>query len=205
MKFLSKKQKGNKGFTLLELLVTMAIFVVVTAVILFNQNKFSSDTALSNLTYEIALQIRQAQSYGLQVHQNTGANFDIGYGIHFAANGTTPTSTTNFIFFADVDGDGVYTVAGDGNPINTFALREGDVISDICVLNSNTGSNCFSTSTLLSSVDIVFKRPDPAASITDSINGSASKDSEVDLTVTSALGDRTKTIKVLNTGQISVQ
>ena len=187
----------NKGFTLIELLVVMAIFIVITSVVLFNQNKFSSDTALTNLTYEIALQIRQAQVYGILVRQQTSA-FDVGYGIHLKND----SGVISFLLFSDINNDGKYVLGDDGNPLSTFSLREGSTISDVCTTKDST-KVCFSDNpSILMPVDIVFKRPNPDASIVDNTRPA---NNQVDITITSALKDRSKTITVLNTGQISIK
>ena len=194
--FTKNLYQKNKGFTLIELLVVMAIFIVITSVVLFNQNKFSSDTALTSLTYEIALQIRQAQVYGILVRQQTSA-FDVGYGIHFQNN----NGVISFLLFSDLNNDGKYVLGDDGNPISTFSLREGNTISNVCTTKSGV-QTCFSDLATLLPVDVVFRRPNPDASIIDSFNIS---NNQVDITITSALKDRSKTITVLNTGQISLK
>ena len=59
-----KENNLKKGFTLVELLVTIVIFVIITGVVLVNSNKFDSSVLLHNFTYDVALTIKQAQTYG---------------------------------------------------------------------------------------------------------------------------------------------
>ena len=67
------KKGRRRGFTLIELLVVVAIIVVITGLILANSNKFGGQTMLQNLSYDIALSLREAQVYGISVRSNSGA------------------------------------------------------------------------------------------------------------------------------------
>jgi len=200
-----KCTQNEKGFTLVELLVVMSIFVIMTAVVLFNQNKFSSDTALTNITYEAALQIRQAQVYGILVRQTSSSPvFDVGYGIHLEKS--FPESPITLSLFSDNDNSGTFNL-GD-TIVTPFKMREGNIIKDVCTTSPDPVTVvCFASSTVpqtATSTDIVFKRPEPAASILEG-SGVSGKKSVVDITISSALGDKTKLITVRNTGQISVK
>lgn len=76
------KLKTRAGFTLIELMVVITIFIVVTGVLLANYPAFGSKIVLENMAYEIALAMRQAQTYGLSV-RTAGADTFPGFGIHF--------------------------------------------------------------------------------------------------------------------------
>ena len=58
-----------RGFTLIELMVTLAIFTIMTSVIMANYPGFNNKIALEVLAQDIALSIRQAQVYGISVRQ----------------------------------------------------------------------------------------------------------------------------------------
>src|SRR3989338_6906440 len=64
----------NRGFTLVELLVTLSLFVVLTTIVLFSQQKFNGSILLTNLAYDVALTIRQAQTFGVNVRENVNAS-----------------------------------------------------------------------------------------------------------------------------------
>lgn len=196
-------RKFSGGFSLVELIVVVAIFIIITSVVLFNQNKFSSDIGISNAAYSVALQIRQAQVYGILVRQaKQGAvnNFNTAYGIHFSKTGGT--GPIGFSLFSD-DSPNLIFDNGD-TPINYFQLPEGNTITDVCTYDSIGVKQCFKSSGgALSSVDITFKRPEPAALISDSLS-SITRKGKVDIIITSALGNKTRLIKVFSSGQISV-
>jgi prepilin-type N-terminal cleavage/methylation domain-containing protein len=212
MKYL--KHITHKGFSLVELIIVIAIFLVITMVVVFNQNRFSSDISISNISYQIALQIRQAQVFGTLVRdsgveQSVPTDFDLGYGVNFFKN---TDSSIGFSIFADADsdvpagdiyGNGKYEDESEDVNISTFNLSEGNAITEVCVFpNAETdGGSCMDSAGGSGQVDIVFRRPEPDAIISsDDIAGAQ----RAEIIVTSALRDRQKKITVRNTGQISV-
>ena len=149
-----------RGFTLIELLVVTAILVVISSLVLVNNNRFSGQILLENLGYDIALSIRQAQVYGITVH-SFGGTFTAGYGMHFERN-----SPTTYLLFADaVSANGLY----DGAPelVTSTTIQGGYTIADLC--STPSGSSVETCG--LSSLDMLFKRPEPDAYI--SANGTS--------------------------------
>ncbi len=59
---MSKALKGDRGFTLIEILVAIAIISIVTVTVVPNLRKFNSDQELSNDTNKLIQTLRQAQS-----------------------------------------------------------------------------------------------------------------------------------------------
>ncbi len=207
--FLSKNKRNRssdqKGFTLIEMLVVVAIFIFITGAVLIRQTRFSSDIAITNLAYQIGLTVRQAQVYGLSVRgSNNGGvtDFDAGYGVHF--DSSAPTS---FKFFSDVTPkDGLY-VSGTDSLIQDYNLAKGSTITDVCA-NISGVNYCYSKAkaTKITSLDVVFNRPNPNAIMTaisfgGSPIGPASKSV---VTLTSPTKDKLKCIIIYDTGQISV-
>ena len=95
------------GFALIELLVAVTLFGLITVFVLLAYNRVGSQLFLSALAYEIALSFREAQSSGVSVHEfrvGAGGTFDVGYGLHFDDG-----SKNTFAMFADQGG-----VGGDG-------------------------------------------------------------------------------------------
>ena len=56
-----------KGFTLVEMLVSIAIFVLITTVVVFRHASFNASVQLSNAVYDLALQFRQSQFEAINV------------------------------------------------------------------------------------------------------------------------------------------
>jgi len=193
------RKNSNRGFTLVELMVAVAIFVLITTVILARHSKFSGSILVENLAYDIALSIRKAQVYGLSIKEvEVGTDeFNAGYGLHF-----DNTSDNSYIFFVDKPapgldvGDRIY--GGETEKIETLTLGGGNIISKFCV---NSPLKCFPGA--LTSIDIIFERPNPEAFIT--INGDNSiKYSSAEITIRSPRGVEWN-IESTGTGQISVQ
>jgi prepilin-type N-terminal cleavage/methylation domain-containing protein len=191
-----------KGFTLVELMVTIGIFVIMTALILARYNSFGTGTILTNMAYDIALTIRQAQTYGLSVKSNEGAGFNAAYGVHFDPN---LANFKKFILFADGNADGIYA---SGDDITAYNLKQGAKISSTCV---STGSDCSNGVIAVSDsadpliVDVTFKRPDPKATICarnnefNNCNWAYAK-----ITISSADNTSRRDIFVTKVGQISL-
>ncbi|MEK9182225.1 MAG: prepilin-type N-terminal cleavage/methylation domain-containing protein [Patescibacteria group bacterium] len=190
--------KPNRGFTLVELLVTLSLFVVITTIVLFSQSKFNGSILLTNLAYDIAITIRQAQTFGVNVREASGGSFKHAYGVHFNKD-----NTTEFILFADIDDnykyDGGSDCAESSECVNKYNIKRGNKISKICVTFG--GADYCSDLSALSKLDITFLRPDPDAIIKGDNYSDAA---EAKITILSADGN-TRNIVVNSTGQISIQ
>ncbi|MDE2031131.1 MAG: prepilin-type N-terminal cleavage/methylation domain-containing protein [Patescibacteria group bacterium] len=213
-KYFDNKQKG---MTLIELMVVIAIFMIVSGIIMFDYNGFRSNVSIQNLADDIALSIRSVQNYAIGVQSSQSSQFSKGYGIHFstAATAIYPLAGYNksFIVYNDLNNNNYYdystsasvcnttTLANGNECINMINITSNDYISQIC---SGTGSNsCNHTS-----VNINFLRPNPDATIClDSPNPCTISNgvSNVDIIIKNAQSNATKTISVSNVGQISVK
>lgn len=147
------------GFTLIELLVTIAIFMIITAVILVNNGRFNNAVIMTNIAYELALSIREAQSAALNVRLTPGqTDFNFGYGVHIdMATG----ANTKYILFADkigASGEGTYSVGTPDFDVTEYKIKRGYFIKSISTSPSGTASD----------IDFTFKRPNPEASIKSS-------------------------------------
>ena len=168
---------NKRGFTLVELLVTISIFVVLTGVVLFSQNSFNSSILLTNLAYDTALTIRQAQTYGINIKNfnstGSGNGVFVPYGVHFDMG-----AKQSFILFADLSSGPGYAGVFDrsANPlscqtdkgcVSRYNIKNGNYISKLCINNTSDPSGSDDCSP--TSLDIEFQRPNPDAVI--SVNG----------------------------------
>jgi type II secretory pathway pseudopilin PulG len=159
------------GLTLVELLVVISIFTIITGITIFNYGRFDSSVSTQNLADDIALTVRRAQGYAVGAH---GINdvFNYGYGIHFGLDPSKSEyygNNKSFILFTNINtSDSSYNYDGTsnscGNPtltnecLEVLSILSSDVISSI-TLTDNSGT-VFPIS-LDSSFDILFKRPNP--------------------------------------------
>ena len=77
----------KSGFTLIEMMVVVAIFVIATGIVLANLPAFRNKSSLDLTAQEVATGIRQAQVYGAGTRQASTASKFPSYGIYFRDNG----------------------------------------------------------------------------------------------------------------------
>jgi prepilin-type N-terminal cleavage/methylation domain-containing protein len=176
----SHRASKKGGFTLVELLVTIVIFVALTGVVLVNQGKFNSAELLNNFTYDMALTIKQAQSYAVNVRENVSGAFNStgqAYGVYFNTNTTAGAegSKTNFVLFNDTTNQAGYNSGnGLGAPdkiyngsltscptddlecIQKYSIQNGLYINHMCV---GTDENDCNNNGGTDKLSILFIRP----------------------------------------------
>lgn len=192
--------RGTKAFTLIEMLVVIGIMVLISGLILANNNRFGGVVLLQNLAYDIALSIRQAQVYGIAV-QRFNSSFSAGYGMHFQVYGGAGQSA--YVLFADAlsPENGFYDCPEPGTVncelVQSTSIASGYRVTQLCVTPPGGLERCDITS-----LDVTFKRPEPDAYIRSSQVSGINESGEIH--VTSPRGD-TKRISIQANGQISVQ
>lgn len=191
----------SKGFTVIEILVTMAIFTVISSVVLFNYSSFNDTVALSSAEQEIAIAIRQAQAYGLNVKEagvSTG-QFNYAYGVYFDPQ----NNSSNYYIFVDSNNNKRYDVgsgcgSGSTECLEKLTLRNNVRISRVC-----DTTTCWNNKML----NVTFKRPNPDTviylfNIDGGVYSGPITTGKVELV--SPKG-RVVSITTENTGQITVQ
>src|ERR1035437_3827885 len=102
----------SAGFTLVELMVTVGIFLFMTALVVAKYGSFNDGTLLTSMSYDVALSLRSAQSYGLNVQSYNSSNqFNYPYGIHFSS---AAGSNNQMILFVDSGTTNNVYDSGDG-------------------------------------------------------------------------------------------
>lgn len=171
-------EKDKSGFTLLELLISLAIIGLITSIVVFNQGDFSDQVSLSNVVNEIDLQIREAQAYGISVKEYIPSSneFNVAYGVDFNLIAGLGGGNTSFISFVDRNPqDGVYgTPTSACVPVSVstpeclfrFNLSRNNTISNLCVVKSDSTETCYAdVTTPIARIDVTFLRPNPGARI----------------------------------------
>lgn len=182
------RQKNNSGITLVEMMVTVGIFSVVSTVLFFRYSDFNNTVSVRNTAQDIALTIRKAQTYAtsVQITSDVEGNkvYAEAYGISF---GLTPglvneanTSQKRFLVFKD-KGNGIDVPTPNkmyngsfafscgflqngvllGECLESFSIESADRVTSFCVPKSGGGEDCVSDGFL----DITFRRPVPDAII----------------------------------------
>jgi len=215
----SKKRIENrkKGFSILELLMVMGIFSILTGVTVFGYGDFNNNIITTNLAYEVALSVRQAQVFSLGVRGSSSNDFNTRYGVFFnkAADGGNPSS---FVFFADRDNYGICDNDGDECDISiclagadneceqVSSFTRGIEISRICASNSqnliNDSGDCHAGVESIDKATITFTRPNPDANILDAETSDSYQNISIILEATN--GSK-RAVTVRQSGQISVE
>lgn len=200
------------GFTLIEMLVVVAIIIVMTSVLLLKQSKFSSDILVTNAAYEVALSIREAQVYGISSKEGAvSGSTDVGYGVYLSNTPKPPqTAVNSFTIYSDAGLNpgatlnsypfNYPTVNGATNEFTDVeypALTDGQTILNFCV-----DGVCSKTGTL-TSMNIGFIKPNPEALIYAN-GGSVPASNAAIIVVASSLGDKCRVVRITPIGQISV-
>lgn len=208
------------AFTLIEMLVAMAIVFIMTGLSMANYNRFGREVELENATYELALNIRQAQFFGINRSEQFGQTFDDPqpYGVYFRLDGAEEgIEDDSFIMFVDDDVDRYFDAADNtysggetcianasDECINILSFARNNYISGICV--GDNESNCTDIQSVGNGVPelhISFKRPDPDAVIY--ANNVASPYGFARITMSSPVnGLGTKSVSVGAAGLISI-
>lgn len=218
------KHSNQSGMTLVELLVVLAIFIIVSGITIFDYGRFRSTVSLQNLADDIGLSIRRAQNYAIGVHSSESSEFRNGYGVHFStgspiASDVRAGSNKSFILFSDLQTDGntpgnkVYdhtpsniscttsTLSQNNECADILTITSNDIISSICPGDGsvNCGPNKY--------VDITFLRPNPDATICIGDIGSSSCQvvSKVDITIQNNESHDQKILTITSVGQISIK
>jgi prepilin-type N-terminal cleavage/methylation domain-containing protein len=189
----------KRGFTLVEMMITITIVAIIATVVIYNHQNFNDSLELTNLSYEVALILRQAQVYGVSVREFVGGTtederFGTPYGVFFDVNNST--TKKDIIFFADRNKDGKYVAAQD-SLIEKTTIGRGNYVYDLC---EAVNTNWICTGTGRSQSAITFSRPDPDAHIKMRSGGEVQA---VKICLESPQ-KRKKEIVVYPTGQISI-
>ncbi len=187
--------RASRGFTVIELLVTMAIFSVLSGVVLANYRDYTTGAYFANASENIVLALRQAQVYGAGGKLNTasciGGLYMCHYGVSFVKG------SDHFTMFVDSNDDQIFS------PVDTVLetvvfespIEIGDLFCGVWACNPANGLN------------IVFIRPYTDAWIADIpanlIIGSSSYDYG-SVTITDGQS-KYSTLIISRAGQISIQ
>ncbi len=212
MKLISFIKQQSRGFTMIELVVSISIMVMMTGFLLFNYPESAIKVTLSNSVQSIALLLREAQVRGSAVDSIDSSVG--GYGVYIKLSSTdTQSSVKFFADSVDVSGDissfglpignGLYEKSPIDETSSVTLLPVGYKITKFCVGQS---ASCHTAND--DSLTISFTRPNPQPDIY--LNGLKTTNFsraciEVQSPGESDLPGHIRSIEIYNSGMISTK
>lgn len=201
-----RSRKHTAAFTLIELIVSISIFAIMTALVVVKYGSFNNSVLLTNAAYDVALAIRTAQTYGLSVRSTDGGILPTAYGIHFnrktdsGISDCIEESTSRFVMFADI-GTTPGTCDSADSIISVFNLKNGIIYKIVIGGSEQSTLNGFTVS---------YMRPSPEAIFNirctvnfQCVSGEYIAQNNYKIVLTSSDGD-TRGVTIYPNGQISV-
>lgn len=202
----SRHNTQMRGFTVVELLVTLGIVVLVTGIVMIRYSSFNSSVLLTSQAYLVGFDIREAQSLAVSVRGNL-SEFREEYGMYFDM-----ANPGQYVLFQDDDTNGDHNPARyhSGEEIGIpFKVDSRFSIINICGTNS-TSRTCYasdptatgeSVDTAFNNIAVTFKRPDFDAAF---YNASKSSLQSVEIHFGNPESSIIKKVIVYASGQITV-
>ena len=131
----------NKGFTIIEFVVVIAIIVILTGLIIPNYRSSNTNLSLQRSGHKLSQDLRRAQEMAISAKEFEG-EVPEGYGIYLHEN-----EPKQYILFADIDGNQEYS--GLNEQVEEIILEKNIEIRDFYPIHQ-------------SSLNIVFLPPDPS-------------------------------------------
>lgn len=168
-----KTAQNDAGFTLLELMFVIALFALMSTIVLFRFKNFGTATAFENLAQDVALRVVQAQKTAISGTFNASFASAVKptYGVYFESGSATGTTNHQFIYFTDGNGDRKYNspstcvaapAVGTDACISVTAITTGEYVSSI-LYNTPAAPTVYTPPA--GAVHITFQRPFPDATI----------------------------------------
>lgn len=148
--------KSGGGFTLIEILVVIAIIASFSAYIFASYRKSQPTYALLGVAQKISFDLRKAQNMAMSSKEFHGKVPQGGYGVYFSKNPSD--NVYSYIIFADCDGSKDYNTSGSpcgeniSEKVEEIKLEKGIIINSI---------SCLPACSLSDRGYIVFIPPDP--------------------------------------------
>ncbi len=210
----------SNGMTIIELVVVLAIFAVLSTVAIFSYGGFEAKVDITNLANDIALQVVQAQNSALSgllppigyIPDNPGypsTPWKPSYGVYFSSTSTPDINgadSKDFIYFADLDNNNLFNGAAcpGGECISKYTIKKNNYIipvTGISVICPSPAGSCVSGS--IPNLTITFSRPSSGAVLYSGVVKLPTV-SCVQITVASPNSEPTAFIKLYPSGRVQI-
>ncbi|PLX21780.1 hypothetical protein C0584_01605 [Candidatus Parcubacteria bacterium] len=147
--------KKKSGFSLIELVVSISIIAIISAIMIANYRSGGNSNELSVAAQNLVSEIRKAQAYSLSHREHNGTIYPTGgWGVRLTDD-TSGDLNKNFIFY--------YDIPDIGPPLRTQKFDQAIEKS----YSSQIGHNVFVSNIICDGVDtnayfwVVFEPPEP--------------------------------------------
>jgi prepilin-type N-terminal cleavage/methylation domain-containing protein len=194
----------KEGFTLIELLIVLSIVIIISTIVLAGYDDYQFRSALTIAKEELAVTIREAQVYGISIRGESSDNINYRFP-NYGVNINPSARPNSILIFADIDrssGNIGFNTPGDVE-IRRYNIKPPFVIQKACInTTTSLGNEVCTGSGSMTSVDIIFERPEPEPIVKSNLVGSALYAS---IYVTGPEANGSHYVRIWNNGQISVQ
>lgn len=189
--------KNSIGFTLIEILLVIAIIATFSTFIFINYRKSQPTYGLLAMAQKINFNLRKVQNMAMNSNEFNGSVPRGGYGIYFSANESG--GIYSYIIFADSNGSKTYDSSLE--KVEEIKLDAGVQSSLISIVTCSPPAPC-STSHPASGY-IIFIPPDPAVIIGSS--NPIDNATELSVTLTLESSSVARTIAINKVGKIDIE
>jgi prepilin-type N-terminal cleavage/methylation domain-containing protein len=183
---------SQTGFTLVEMLVAIAVALIFVGGMLFSRGNFDSTVRLGSIAREVALIAREAQTSGAG-----GGGEGRPHGIFLDT-----ASSSEVIFYAENGGSDGYDSSDE--LLEAFELPVRYSIDVFCVADNTSTEDCSGGSvTTLNDLSVYFVRPSLSANFQNS-NGNASSSQRAIIDLIHEDSGNNRSVVIDTTGYITV-
>jgi len=184
----------QSGFTLVEMLVAIAVALVFVGGMLFSRGDFDSTVRLGSIAREVALIVREAQTFGA----GGGSEVSIGqpHGIYL-----DDSSGSEVILYAESNGSKGYKPSD--NLLENFELPGEYEIDKFCVSGDSSDQDCSGLSQP-GDLSVYFVRPSLTANFYSSTDGNASTSQRAIIDIHHESSGNMRSVVIDSAGYITV-
>ncbi len=153
--------KQKHGFTFVEFIVILSIFGIMASVVLFNFQGFRNNVSLNNLVYDIALEIKMAQTLGVSAPGSDVNNAGQVVSALFEYDGSQFVNA--FTIYREIGTNDTGNFQSNLDVILRQADLYGGTLQNISWCTASSSANC---TPLTETVYVSFRRPDPEPVVT---------------------------------------
>lgn len=211
-----------RGFTLVEMIVVLAIIVIITMIAILGQSTFNRSLVLTETAYTIAFSVRQAQFLGISSREfrevsnaGHGVSFSTGdlrsYKLFADINPTTPNNIQSVsVCPGHTVNSGPEARPGDcrlndeAEVVTTYNLNNGFRIAKFCGIEDNGNATCSTDNNGIDGLHITYLRPNTQSVVVGTRSSARFGYASARIHVVSPDGEAERCVAISKAGHVSV-